>query len=197
MVNKNCFLPEPSAPNTIFREWKLEFEDYIAGRDKTLSDLLEKSEKFKEVIVGVGETEKERERAQKLYRIIRKLTTHPEAKSIVAHVQYKNPREAWRLLLTRFDHKNDAFNAKSVRDLISVKVWKARAMHELPARIAEWEHAQAEHQLRTGDDVLADALRKDMLMNMITPELRAQVDSAMLFVGDSDLNYAKLKRIVI
>ena len=96
------------------------------------------------------------------------------------------------MLVARFDPKSDAFNAKSVRDLISVKVWKARAMHELPARIAEWEHAQAEHQLRPGDDVLTDALRKDMLVNMITPELRAQVDSAMLLVEDSDLDYAKL-----
>ena len=149
-------MPEPFAQNTIFREWKLEFEDYIAGRDKTLSDLLEKAEKSKEIIVGVGETEKDRDRAQKLYRIIRKLTTHPEAKSIVTHVQHKNPWEAWTLLEARFDLKNDPFNAKSVRDLISVKVWKARAMHELPVRIAEWEHAQAEHQLRTGDD-LTDA----------------------------------------
>ena len=78
-----------------------------------------------------------------------------------------------------------------------MQVWKVRALHELPARIAECAHADAEHQLRRGDDVLADGLRKDMLMNMITPELRAQVDSAMLFVGDSDLDYAKLKRIVI
>ena len=97
------FVPELFAQNTIFREWKLEFEDYIAGRDKTLSDLLEKSEKAKEVIVGVGESERERDRAQKLYRIIRKLATHPEAKSIVTHVQNKNPWEAWRLLVARFD----------------------------------------------------------------------------------------------
>ena len=69
----------------------MEFEDYIAGRDKALSDLFEKAEKPKEMIVGVGETEKERDRAQKLYRIIRKLATHPEAKSIVAHVQHNNP----------------------------------------------------------------------------------------------------------
>ena len=44
-------------------------------------------------------------------------------------------------------------------------------MHELPARIAEWEHAQAEHSRRTGDNVPSDALRKDMLMGMITPKL--------------------------
>ena len=107
-----------------------------------LSDLLEKSEKAKEVIVCVGESERERGRAQKLYRIIRKLAIHPEAKGIVTHVQNKNPWEAWRLLVARFDPKNDAFNAKSVRDLISVKV--ARAMHELPARIAECPHRRAQ-----------------------------------------------------
>ena len=31
LLDKTCFSPEPFAPNTIFREWKLEFEDYIAG----------------------------------------------------------------------------------------------------------------------------------------------------------------------
>ena len=97
LVDKKLFLPEPFAPNTMFREWKLELEDYIAGRDKTLSDLLEKSEKSKEVILGVGETEKERDRAQKPYRIVRKLTTHPEAKSIVTQMQHKNPCEAWKV----------------------------------------------------------------------------------------------------
>ena len=70
-------------------------------------------------------------------------------------------------------------------------------MHEFPARIAEWEHTQAEHPLRTGDDVLTDAPRKDMFMNMIPPELRAQVDSAMLLVEDAELDYAKLKRFVV
>ena len=119
------------------------------------------------------------DRAQKLYRIIRKLATHPEAKPIFTHVQHNHPWEVWRLLVARFDPKNGAFNAKSVRDSISVNVWKAKAMRELPARIAEWEHAQAGHQLRTCDDVFTDALRQDMLMNVITPELRAQVDSAM------------------
>ena len=196
LVDKKLFLPEPFTPSSIFREWKLEFEDYIAGRDKTLSDLLEKSEESREVIVYVGESKKDIDRAQKLYRIIRKLATHPEAKSIVTHVQHNNSWEAWRLLVARLDPKNDAFNAKSVRDLINVKVWKAKAMHELPARIAEWEHAQGEHQLRTGDDVLTDALRKDMLMNMITPELRAQVGSATLLVEDADLYHQKLKRLV-
>ena len=69
--------------------------------------------------MGVGDNEKAVDRAQKLYRIIRKMATHPEAKSIVTHVQHKNPREAWRLLVALFDPKNDAFNAKSVRDLAS------------------------------------------------------------------------------
>ena len=64
--------------------------------------------------------------------------------------------------MATFYPKNDAFNAKSVRDLINVKVWKAKAMHGMPPRITEWEHAQAEHQLRTGDDAVTDALRKGM-----------------------------------
>ena len=61
-----------------------------------MSDLLEESEKSKEVIVGVGENEKAIDRSQKLYRIIRKIATHPEAKSIVTHMQHDNPWEACR-----------------------------------------------------------------------------------------------------
>ena len=34
LVDKKLFLPEPFAQNTIFREWKLEFEDYITSQDK-------------------------------------------------------------------------------------------------------------------------------------------------------------------
>ena len=96
LVDKKLFLPELFTSSSIFREWKLEFEDYITGGDKALSDLLEKSEKSKEVIVGVGDDEKAIDRAQKFYRIIRKLPTHPEAKSIVTHVQHKNPLEVFR-----------------------------------------------------------------------------------------------------
>ena len=44
LVDKKLFLPEPCTGTSIFRKWKLEFEDYIAGRHKTLSHLLEKSE---------------------------------------------------------------------------------------------------------------------------------------------------------
>ena len=44
--------------------------------------------------------------------------------------------------------------------------------------------------------MLTDALRKDMLMGMMTPDLKAQVDVTMLIVEDSDLDYAKLKRFI-
>ena len=132
IVDRKFFTPEAFSNGSVLREWKTEFEDYINGRDKELGALFEKSEQAKEVIVGVGDNERAIDRAQELYRIIWKLATQPEAKSIVTHVPNNNLGEALRLLAARCDPKNDAFNAKSVRDPINVKVWEAKMMHELP-----------------------------------------------------------------
>jgi hypothetical protein len=67
----------------------------------------------------------------------------------------------------------------------------------LPAQIAKWEHEQAEHKLRTGHDVLTESLKEDMLMQMISPEVKAQVEAAMLLVDDNELNYERLKKFII
>ena len=197
LVDRKFFSPEVMGPSTIFREWKIEFEDFLASKDKKLADLLAAAEKSKDPILVLGDTPKDIERAEKLYRIVKKLTTHVEARNIILHVPDKNPWEAWRLLTARFDAKNDAYNSRNVRDLLSVKVWKPKHLHELPSRIAAWEHEQMEHESRTGNVVLTEALRRDMLMNMITPELKAQVEAAMLLFDDSELTYSKLKRFIV
>ena len=196
LVDKKFFNPEPFTQASLFREWKTDFEDFIAGRDKELGKLLEQAEAKKEAIVDKGQDDATINKADKLYRILRKLVVQTEAKNIVTHVPNKNPWEAWRLLVARFDPKNDAFNTKSVRDLLSVKVWKPKTMYELPSKIAQWESEQAEHLRRTGSEVLTDALRRDMLLAMISPELKAQVEAATLLVEEDELDYAKIKRFV-
>ena len=197
LVDRKFFSPEVLGPSTIFREWKAEFEDFLSSKDKKLADLLEAAEKAKDPILILGDNPREIERAEKLYRIIKKLTTHVEARNILLHVPDRNPWEAWRLLTARFDAKNDAYHSRNVRDLLSVKVWKPKHLHELPSKIAQWEHEQMEHRRRTGNEVLTEALRRDMLMSMITPELKAQVEAAMLLVDDAELTYDKLKRFII
>ena len=145
LVDRKFFTPEAFGNSGVFREWKTEFEDFIAGRDKALAKKLEAAEKEKEVITSLGDSEIAIERAEKLFRVIRKLVVQTEAKSIVTHVPDKNPWEVWRLLAAQFDPQNDAYNTRSARDIISVKAWKVKAMHELPAKIAEWEHLRTEH----------------------------------------------------
>ena len=197
LVDRKFFTPEYFPQNGIFRDWQQEFTDYIAGRDRRLGDLLESAAKQKEVIVTLGDDGSSIQRAEKLYRILKKLMVHTEARNIVNHVPNKNPWEAWRLLSARFDPKNNAYNSRSVRELLSVKAWKPKHMFDLPAQIAKWEHEQAEHKLRTGHDVLTESLKEDMLMQMISPEVKAQVEAAMLLVDDNELNYERLKKFII
>ena len=80
---------------------------------------------------------------------------------------------------------------------MSVKAWKPKHMFDLPAQIAKWEHEQNEHHRRTGQHVLTESLRQDMLMQMVTPEVKAQVEAAMLLVDESDLTYDKLKKFIV
>ena len=196
LMDRKFFNPSSFASGSVFREWKEEFEDFIAGRDPELAEKLERTEKAVEPIMSLGMNPKEVEVSKKLYRIFRKLIVEPEARSIVVHTPDKNPFEAWRLLTNKFNPKNDAFNAKTVRDIISTQVWMPKSMSELPMKIAEWEHKQIEHKRRTGDEVLTEALRKEMLLEMLSPELKTQVDAVSLIQEDDFFTYDKLKRFV-
>ena len=69
IVDRKFFTPDAFGSGSIFREWKTEFEDFIAGRDKELAKKLERAEKEKEVITSLGNSDPDIERAEKLFRV--------------------------------------------------------------------------------------------------------------------------------
>ena len=94
LVDKKFFLPEIFATQKqIFREWAEEFVDFIRSRDSRMADLLNESAHYKDIITNFGEDEA---KSKVMYRVLKKLVTHADAKYLIQHVTGGNVYEAWR-----------------------------------------------------------------------------------------------------
>ena len=60
-IDRKFFTPEPFGVCSIFREWKIEFADWFAGRDAELADKPERAEKASETVICLDKTERARE----------------------------------------------------------------------------------------------------------------------------------------
>ena len=94
LVKREFFLPEKfSSQRQIFKEWAEEFMDFVRSRDSRLADLLDGSARWETPITVHGDDEP---KARVLYRVLKKLVTHAEAKQLVVHATDGNVFEAWR-----------------------------------------------------------------------------------------------------
>ena len=125
LMSDKFFEPSPFTKGTgSWREWAEDFVDFIAMRDEELAEALNTSKESRIPIVSLGGNHRQIAKAKKLYRVVRKLTEHPDARAFVVHVADKNVFEAWRAIKAKFDPQNDAASTRTVVRLVDSNYWK-------------------------------------------------------------------------
>ena len=195
LVDKKFFLPEIFATQKqIFREWAEEFVDFIRSRDSRMADLLDESAHYKEVITNFGDDET---KSRVMYRVLKKLVTHADARHLIQHVTGGNVYEAWRQLHNKFDPQNDAAAARTVSHIMNVQNWKCKHISEVPVMLARWEGLQREHKTRSGEDALTMAGSRNMLIEMIPTAMREHIRVQTMLLKREDLTYEKLRMYIL
>ena len=98
MYDKKTWEPDKLLKITDFRDWSEDFYEYIDQCDEQLSDMLNVARDSQSPITSLGRDHETIAKAKVLYRTLKRYIVNPDAKSIVVHIQDKNPYEAWRLL---------------------------------------------------------------------------------------------------
>ena len=195
LVKREFFLPEKFASQRqIFKEWAEEFMDFVKSRDSRLAELLDGSARWETPITNHGDDEK---KSRVLYRVLKKLVTHAEAKQLVVHATDGNVFEAWRQLHARYDPQNDASATRMLNYIMKVENWKCKNIGDVPVTLARWEGLQREHKVRTGEAALSSSMARNLLMEIVPPAMREHIRTQTMLFKRKDLTYDTLRMYIL
>ena len=198
-VSKKFFDPEPFTSKDVWREWADEFIDFVAERPgvgESLAAGLEQARIRTIPYESLGDTGEQVAAAKALFRLLKKLIKHPQAKALLVHAPNKNVWEGWRLISQRFDPATDANNAASALALVNPKLWHAKKPEHLPVVVARWEGLALEHERRTGEVVLSESLKREMFMEILPKEMASHFRMQSLSM-EGGFNYATLRALAM
>ena len=90
LMSDKFFEPSPFTKSSgLWRDWAEDFVDFIAMRDDELSEALNVSKVSRFLIVSLGDNHRQVYKAKKLYRVVRKLIEHPDARILEVHAVKK------------------------------------------------------------------------------------------------------------
>ena len=122
LVDRRYYEPPKLEVTLRFKEWSDGFVDYIEYRNPALGAKLRVAMKIKTNITEMGGDDISLKQAGQLYRVMKKVTIHADARPLVVHVEGRNPWEAWRQLHEKYDPRNDTTaNAIMVKALDQTK----------------------------------------------------------------------------
>ena len=194
---KKFFAPVELTTKSVFPEWAEDFIDFVESRDNDLAEKLRTAREQLFVIASLGDNPDTVERGQKMYRVLKRVVIHPEARALVVNAPDKNVWEAWRQLYNRFDPRNDAAANSIVQRLMDWRAWKCKTIHDIPIQITKWEGLEREHKRRTGEDILSDPVRKEILLTMIPPAMKEHIRIHTMLIKKEDLTYQKLRTFIL
>ena len=197
IVDRKFFEPKPFNKGDIFREWSDDFLDLVDSRKPDWADLLRTARDTVTPIIDLGHTPEIVENGKSLYRVLKRLILHPEARPLIVHVADRNVWEGFRQLHARFDPRNDAAADAVAQRIMSVAAWRCKTIQDIPVMLARWEGLQREHETRTGETVLTLASQKQILLNMIPPAMKEHIRLQTLLLKRTDLTYEKIRMFVL
>ena len=197
LVDKRFWEVPKYTKGDIFKEWSDEFVDYVDSRDfEDEADLLRQARDEKKPIMSLGHNPTQVKMGKALYRVLKQVVLHPEARALITYVENKNVWEAFRQLHARFDPRNDAAANSVVQRILDYKNWKCRSAQDIPVQLARWESLQREFKARTGIDVLTLPVKKEIMMKFIPEEMSKQINLQTLMLDQDDITYDKIRGFV-
>ena len=170
LMSDKFFEPAPFTKSTgSWREWAEDFVDLIAMRDDELAEALNTAKESRVPVISFGDTQRQVNKAKKLYRVIRKLVEHPDARALVVHEADKNVFEAWRAINAKFDPQNDAASTRTAVRLVDSHYWKLAKVEQIPVTLAKWEALDNSHREKTGETVLSGPLKRERVSWTFSP----------------------------
>ena len=136
-----------------WRGWAEDFVDFIIMRDDELAEALNTSKEARTPIVSLCDSPRQFGKAKKLYRVVRKLIEHSDARALVVHAADKNIWEVLRALSAKLEMVLDMLPA-SMRDQIEVSTVMMRCeditFDDLKTYVLAWvfRHASAPTAIR-------------------------------------------------
>lgn len=197
LVERKFFSPDELTAKFVFKEWGEDFLVFVDSRDTEPADNLRKAQDQTTPILSLGVNPDMIERGKNLYRVLKKIVLHPEARALVVHVPDKNVWEAWRQIHGRFDPRNDAQANNVVQKLMDFREWKVKSITHVPVMIAKWEGLARDHYSRTGEEVLSEASRRHILLHTIPAAMQEHIRIQTLLLKREDLTYAKLRAFIL
>ena len=197
LVDRKFFVARPFAKGDIFREWSDDFLDFVDSRKPIWGDLLRQARDQAAPIYSKGDTPDVVGAGQKIYRVLKQIILHPEARPLIIHVADKNVWEGFRQLHARFDPRNDQAADNVAQRIMSVAAWKCKTVQDIPINLARWEGLQREHHTRTGEEVLTIASKRQILLGMIPPAMKEHIRVQTLLMKREDLTFEKIRMFVL
>ena len=195
MYDKKTWEPDKLQKTVDFREWSDDFWEYIDQCDEQLSDMLNTSRDTQETIRHTGNDDETRAKAKVLYRVMKRYITNADARSLVVHVQDKNPYEAWRLLFMKYDPRNDHSAEALVAKINDGREWFCKKLSDVPVSVTRWEDMQREHLTRTGEEALTTASKRHKFKMMLPDDVRRFLEVQTML--QPMLTYDTMKGVVM